>query len=188
MAAKRKVAKRTYVDSEGKEFTNPTPQCVGVKFTFAETGRKLVMRVDELSNEVLAQAALFGIKTAVGNAYGGVADDDIEDAAETRWLTMKEDGKWSSDRVVGPRTSDIAMAILEAKIRAGTIDDNEPAREAELEAIKAKAEADDEYLKGASKNAHVKAELERIKLKRAQERADKAEARAEDSDAELAGL
>ena len=168
--AKNRVANRSYINGEGEKVKTPPPDGMKIIFDFVESDHELVMDLGDLSDAVVRQAALFGVNTSVGNAYGGAPDAEKEDAAETRWATLCE-GRWSAERSITPRTKDVTMAIVEALVKGGKYADTEEDRQIAYDVTKEKVDADEnDYVKNAQKNPSVSAELDAIRLRRLQEK------------------
>jgi hypothetical protein len=105
-------ADRMFIASDGGLHPRSFPGVRGVRIRFTETEAELDMMLEELSQDMLLAAAAFGLNTSVGNTFGAIADPiEALEAAESRWETLRS-GVWSSERHVGPRTTDLVEAVV----------------------------------------------------------------------------
>jgi hypothetical protein len=173
---KPRLVNRFFLDSEGKPHSRATPEGVSVVHEWKDGGYKLQMNLSDLSPEVIKCAALFGISQVVGNAYGGETDtQEAQEKAESRWNTLT-DGRWATERESGPRTGDLVEAYAKAFADAG-----KPVTDEWKKSIAERLESGELDAKESQKNPRIKAAMDAIKLKRAQERAAKSAAAAAES-------
>lgn len=172
---KPRLVDRTFITSKDDK---PQSRASGdvVKVVHQWKGRddlRLEMDISELSDEMKIAAIAFGISQVVGNAYGGETDpDEAFEKGEARWDTIKS-GNWATERVVGDRTSDLVEAFAKAYADAGKTFTEEKRKD-----LQEKLDSGVLDPKELRANPRIKAALDAIKLKRAQERAQKSAAAA----------
>lgn len=199
--ARNRVAAKVHVDSKGAQHFRAVPDVRRVEFHFfdgaadaegkATVGTKVgidlsdVPGIGKLGDGVARQAMAHGIAQKVGDEYSGSGDDtnaSIESAQAMidrilagEWLTEREGGSSRGDTI-------LREAIVLVLSRAGKVMEGDTpeavANQAKLEEIlgdKAKA-------KSWRNRPDVKAEVERIKIERAQARMEKAQAAAGSAD------
>lgn len=144
--------------------TTITADGVTLEFTNGET---LVCSTSDLPGEVIAQAALFGIRRKVTNSFAeakGNVDDALKWAKET-WGQLVA-GQWTAPREVGPSTK-AASDLVEA-VMAITGKDR-PTVEAKLDELSKEGRA------ALRKNPSVNAKLLEIRALRAKVKAGEEE-------------
>lgn len=167
---KARVVENFYVDSEGNKSSRPQPDVVSVGKTFLGSNYTESINLADLSPESLRQAAAFGLQQVGQNAYGAAQDETERiEMLQERWGTILE-GRWSSERATGVRSSDVVEAYLQAKAeRSGN-----PTTDEERERVKAHLSGDEAAVKALLENPIVAAKHAAIKAARAAERAQNA--------------
>ena len=155
-----------YIDSKGARAARPQPDVVSFGKRFIGSGKELVQELRDFSQEVLAQAAAFGLQQVTQNAYGAATDDDERmELAEARLETLLS-GSWSSERQSGPRSSDLVDAWAQARADGGKdVDEDWKAM------ARQKLESGEVTAKSLQDNPRIKAKLDAIKAERAIARA-----------------
>lgn len=141
---------------------------------FDEADRALVEQVAEKA-PMLVMAAIFGLKTTIGNAATSVKNgdaDDIAKALQTRRDTIVEDGEWRGDTVGGPRTAHIIEAISNIVKRASGQELNDAGKAALKQEIITRG------AKAFTSDAAIAAELAAMDMARAQAKLAKMQAAA----------
>lgn len=171
-----------YVSQSGERAARPMPDVVAFGKRFLSNGHEIVKNLEDFSQESLSQAAAFGLQQVGQNAYGAAADDDERiEMLEARWESI-QNGNWSADRQVGPRSSDLVDAFAQARADQGKESSDEW-----KETIRQKLESGEIAAKDLQANPLIKAKLDAIKAARAAERAKASAAKAADA-AELPDL
>ncbi len=166
-----------YIDKAGKSYSRPPVDVVKIVKVFKESGHKEEITLGDLTNEMLLQAAAFGLHQVGQNAYGAAEDEDekIEKLGK-RWENILA-GQWASDRESGPRTSD----LLNAFIRGYTAKNGGAPSDEWIETKRAQIQ-DPAVAKELQKRPAIKAQLDAIKAERAAERAKASAASADKAD------
>lgn len=176
---KARLVENFYLDSSGEKSSRPQPDVVTVGKTFLGSNYTETINLDQLSPESLRQAAAFGLQQVGQNAYGAAADENERiEMLQERWGTILE-GRWSSERSTGVRSSDVVEAYLQAKAeRSG-----QPITDDDRDRVKAHLAGDENAVKALLENPLVAAKHAAIKAARAAERAQTAAAavKAEDT-------
>ena len=118
-----KRSKRYYRDASGDLHARPVPDVRAIIVEFP-SGYEAELDMTQLSQEVLSQAAAFGLMTSACNAFGGLSSEDESiEALEARFETYQA-GRWASERAGSGETreSDLVRAMREAKAEAGEPD------------------------------------------------------------------
>lgn len=175
---KTRAVENIYIDSKGGKAARPQPDVVAVAKYFIGAKYTETLRLDELRQEQLLQAAAFGLQQVGQNAYGAAGDDNERiEMLQERWGTIR-DGSWSSERASGFRTTDIVEAYLEAKQElSGKVPTDE-----DRQRIKGLLDEEKVTAKGLLENPHVAAKYQAIKARRAAERANAAAKAASEAD------
>lgn len=164
-----RIQRRFRAKEGGEAESRVTPDVRFIDLKFLSLDKTITMDMDALSDEVLRQAAAFGLSTAVGNAAGQIRDDaEAFDACESRWETLQE-GQWASDNKTGPRTKDLVEAWARYMSDMGHQTNAEWRERRKADLLEGRQSSD-----GLLGNAKVKAHYETIKFERAQERLDAA--------------
>lgn len=143
------------------------------------SGETVKVNPDEFSDTVKVAALFHGLSQKLGDTYAGADADEAYDKTMALFERL-QGGEWIAEREsAGPRISTVVEAIVAAKAKAGvtvTIDE-----------VAAKYKAlDKDAQKDVLNDPRIKAEYEAIKARRAQERADKAAAKAAEGEGEFA--
>ena len=166
---KRAKVENFYVSASGERASRPQPDVIAVGKKFLESGYEQIMPLRDLPKEQALQNCAFGLQQVTQNAYGNVeTESDRIEASEARAATIFG-GSWASDRQVGPSTTDVIEAYLQAKAeqtgRTMTEDDRT--------AFKTKLDNETLTAKSVLENAAIRAKYDRIKADRAADRARK---------------
>jgi hypothetical protein len=157
-----------YIGKDGSRSARPMADVVSFGKKFLSNGHEIVKDLSDFSQSSLAQAAAFGLQQVGQNAYGAAADDDERiEMLESRWESI-QNGNWSADRQVGPRSSDLVDAFAQARADQGKDSSDEW-----KETIRQKLESGEIAAKDLQANPLIKAKLDAIKAARAAERAKK---------------
>lgn len=175
---KPRLVDNFYVNKAGERASRPQPDVVAIGKKFLESGHEIVIKLASLKQEQLLQSAAFGMQQVGQNAYGaaGSEDERIEMCSD-RWDTI-QGGSWASERQMGPRTSDVLDAYLQAlEEKTG-----KPATSEFVADLQQKLADNPSALKELSENKVVKAKVDAIRAKRAAQRAEASATEAEEAD------
>lgn len=119
---------RLFLNAEGEDLgRNPSVDCATFRFKDMTSGDAIeVSRADLFGSDDVSGikpagvlAAWFGLKTNLGNAYGGAKGEDPMEPVRAR-LELILDGEWSEGKGEGgPRKTLLAEAIVRAKAEEG---------------------------------------------------------------------
>lgn len=169
MATKEKKAKKAYV-VDGNDQRSAHANAAELRFDFTN-GETIHGQLADMPEHVRVCLAWFGLSEKVGNAYAKSTDaDDAHDKAVAMYEALKAGIFVAEGKSAGPRISMLAEAIYNAKVNAG--------QEADMESIAGKLKENEDARKNALNNPAINAEFEALKAKRAAERAEKARAAA----------
>ena len=131
-----------------------------VTFTVLDTGKFLVVNVNELSDEIRTRIVMHGLNAKVGDSAAD-PETDAYTALVSTWDQLKE-GSWNvRGSGAGPRVTVLAEAMLVAQSGTLTLDEIVD----KLEAMSKEQRRDI-----PKKYAKVKLAMDEIKLKRATEK------------------
>lgn len=161
---------KTFITNSGEETARAGGDVKAIKFFFPERDETQVMNLSDLSDEMVAAAAAFGISTSVSNTFGAadMSVDDAIEAAAARWETLVG-GTWSGERETGPRTSLLLEAAKLLRSKSGIAPDKNWE-----EAFTAKITSGEVTAKNLLAKPQFAAAYEEIKSQRQEERRKRA--------------
>jgi hypothetical protein len=189
-ATRERTTKRSFYNAKNEESARALPDTAGAKVLFVENDFLLEMPFseipgfDDIPEGVLRQGFAFGVMTSATNTVGSsklTLDEKIE-ACEARWDSIKN-GAWSAERESGPRTNDLLEAASRVQAASG-----KPWDDARKAAFASKLANEEGFAKTVESNTSIKAQLDTIKLERAQRRAEKSAKAAENTTGTASGL
>ena len=135
-----------------------------ITITFEETNETLTVDINDIPADIQSRLAMHGLSQKLGDSYAGADAGEAFGRANGVASDLKE-GNWST-RVAasGPRTTQLAEALAAATGKT-------------IEECAAKLETmDEDAKKGLRSHSQIKAELAKIKARKAAEAAEKAAA------------
>ncbi len=165
--------KTVFLDSDGNESRSPTPATVEMQIRYPDFD-PIVVHNFHPDNEICAK--WHGFKQKLGDKRAGKDGEEGYDQTMALFERLVESANWNLAREgAGPRTSILAAAIAHVLLDAGRItqaDFDETVRDKQEEC------KDKTYREKAASNLEVIAHMDRIKVERTIERANKSKAAA----------
>jgi len=176
-ATRKEIAKRVYIDADGGESRNASPDAVVCEFRFVN-GEVLPWKLSDFPQEILDAGAWHGLNQKLGDAFSA-AKGDVALAFEsaTAMMEVLGLGTWVQK---GSGVGAAPSMLLESIVRALTAKEGEEPDSERRSAIMLQLK-DEETRKGALDDPNIAAEYAAIKAERAAEKAAKALAKAEES-------